>query len=127
MFSASTETYVAWVALLLVLAFGLSIVSGILALMRSRRERYFQVRREAVVRGWQLILTAAALLIRALLVMALGTPLIRLAVPATLTPAPSSTPSATLPPPTPTATLTPPPTATPSNTSGPTPTSTNTP
>ena len=49
MFSASTETYVAWVALLLVLAFGLSIVSGIFALARSRRERYFQVRREAVL------------------------------------------------------------------------------
>jgi hypothetical protein len=127
MLSASTETYVAWIALLLVLAFGLSFVSGILALMRSRRERYFQVRREAVVRGWQLLMTGAAMLIGALLVLGLGTPLIRLAVPATLTPAPSATPVDTLPPPTQTVSLTPPPTATSTNTSGPTPTPTDTP
>ena len=126
MFSASTETYVAWVALLLVLAFGLSIVSGILALARSRRERYFQVRREAVLRGWQLLLTGTVLLIGALLVLGLGTPLIRLAVPATLTPAPTSTPSDTLPPPTPTPSLTPSPTATSTNTTGPSPTASDT-
>lgn len=126
MFSASTETYVAWVALLLVLAFALSIASGIFALMRSRRERYFQVRRDAVVRGWQLLLTGTALLIGALLVLGLGTPLIRLAVPATLTPAPSATPVDTLPPPTPTATLTPSPTTTSTSTAGPTPTPTET-
>ncbi|MEP7356192.1 MAG: hypothetical protein ABI847_03070 [Anaerolineales bacterium] len=126
MFSASTEIYVAWIALLLVLAFALSIASGIITLARSRRERYFQVRREAVVRGWQLIMTGAALLIGALLVLGLGTPLIRLAVPATLTPAPSATPSETLPPPTQTASLTPPATPTSTNTEGPTPTPTET-
>jgi hypothetical protein len=127
MFSASTETYVAWVALLLVLAFGLSVVSGIFALARSRRERYFQVRRDAVVRGWQLLLTGTALLIGALFVLALGTPLIRLAVPATLTLAPTATASETLPPPTPTASLTSSPTTTSTNTAGPTPTDTETP
>jgi hypothetical protein len=127
MFSASTETYVAWIALLLVLAFGLSLVSGILALMRSRRERYFQVRRDAVVRGWQLIMTSTALFIGALLVLTLGTPLIRLAVPATQTLAPSATPADTLPPPTLTPTLTPRDTATSTNTAGPTPTPTESP
>ena len=127
MFSASTETYVAWIALLLVLAFVLSVASGVFALSRSRHERYFQVRREAVMRGWQLIMTGAALLIGALLVLGLGTPIIRLAVPPTGTPAPSATPVDTLPPPTPTASLTPPPSSTPTNTSGPTPTPTDSP
>ena len=126
MFSASTETYVAWITWLLLLAFLLAVVSGTLSLMRSRRERYFQVRREAVVRGWQLVLAGIGMLIGAMLVIGLGTPLLRLAVPATLTAAPSLTPSNTLPPPTQTASLTPLPSPTGTATEGPTPTATDT-
>ena len=126
MFSASTETYVAWITWLLLLAFLLAVVSGTLSLMRSRRERYFQVRREAVVRGWQLVLAGIGMLIGAMLVIGLGTPLLRLAVPATLTAAPSLTPSNTLPPPSQTASLTPLPSPTGTATEGPTPTATDT-
>ena len=107
MFNASTETYVGWITWLLLLGFGLAALSGLGTLARSRRMRYFQVRRDAVMRGWQLLLMSVALLIGSGFVAGLGTPLLRLAVAPTPSPPP---PSATRP------SATPPPSGTPSDT-----------
>lgn len=98
MFFKSTETYVTWIAGLLLLGFCLAALGGLLTLARSRRMRYFQVRREAVLRGWQLLLLSIIFAVAAGLVFGLGTPLLRLVVP------PTGTATATLPP---SATLTP--------------------
>ncbi len=123
MFGASTETYVGWITGLLLLGFGLAAVGGLLTLAHSRRVRYFQVRRAAVQRGWQLLLASIGLLIGAGLTMGLGTPLLRLVVPPTGTITPTVPPSATITP-LASATLTLPPTDT--LTPGPSPTGTST-
>jgi hypothetical protein len=132
MFSVTTETYVAWVTWLLFVGSGLAALAGLLTLGGARRLRYFQVRRDAVLRGWGRLLTSVILFIAALLAMAFGMPMMRLAMPAaalaqlnqTLTPAAALiAPTDTAPPET--ATLTE--TATTTDTPGPTPTSTNSP
>ena len=51
MLNASTETYVGWITWLLLAGFGLAAAAGLTTLARSRRMRYFQVRRQAVMRG----------------------------------------------------------------------------
>lgn len=123
MFYAATETYVTWITGLLLLGFGLAAVGGLLTLAQSRRARYFQVRREAVLRGWQLLLASIGLLIGAGLSFGLGTPLLRLVVPATGTITPTVSPSPTVTPvASDTATLAPTDTETP----GPSPTATDT-
>src|SRR5688572_3614800 len=123
MFNASTETYVGWITWLLLLGFALSAAAGLGTLAQSRRMRYFQVRRDAVMRGWQHLLASVALLIASGFVAGLGTPLLRLAVPATQTaPPPSATrPSATAPP-----SGTPSDTPTATSSPGPSPTATDT-
>lgn len=126
MFSASTETYVAWITWLLLIGFGLAAAAGVLTLTRSRRMRYFQMRREAVLRGWQLVLASVGLLITAGLSAGVGTPLLRLAVPPTPSPAPTRPPTATPVPPSATASATPSPRPTATHTAGPTPTATDT-
>jgi hypothetical protein len=123
MFDASTETYVRWITWLLLLGFGLAAVAGLGTLARSRRMRYFQVRREAVMRGWQHLLVSVALLIASGFVAGLGTPLLRLAVPATFTPVP---PTPTRPSPTPPPSGTPSQTASATHSPGPSPTATET-
>ena len=90
MFSASTETYASWITWLLLLGFGLAAVTGILTLVQSRRARYFQVRREAVLRGWGRLLTSVVLLGAALLAMGVGAPLLRMAAEPSLTPPPAA-------------------------------------
>jgi len=96
MFFATTETYVSWITGLLLLGFGLAAVGGLLTLAQSRRLRYFQLRRAAVQRGWQLLLASIGLLIAAGLTFGLGTPLLRLVVAPTGTITPTLPPSATL-------------------------------
>ena len=123
MLNAPTETYVRWITWLLLLGFGLAGVAGLGTLARSRRMRYFQVRREAVQRGWQHLLVSVALLIAAGFVAGLGTPLLRLAVPPTQTALP---PSATRPSPTPPPSGTPSASPSPTETPGPSPTGTAT-
>jgi hypothetical protein len=127
MLSASTETYVVWITWLFLLGFGLAAGAGALTLLRSRRIRYFQVRREAVVRGWQLVLAGVAMLIGSALSFGLGVPLLRLAVPPTLTATLTQPPSATPPPPSPTPSTTASATATRTETAGPSPTPSDTP
>ncbi len=117
----STETYVTWIAGLLLLGFGLAAVGGLLTLAQTRRLRYFQVRRAAVLRGWQLLLTSIGFIIAAGLVFGLGTPLLRLVVPPTGTITPTVPPSATL---TPVASDTPTLAPTNTHTPGPSPTAT---
>ncbi|MCC7359893.1 MAG: hypothetical protein IT317_10470 [Anaerolineales bacterium] len=95
MLSASTETYVRWIAGLLLLGFGLAAVGGLFTLAGARRARYFQVRREAVLRGWQLVLASVIFLAASGFAYGLGTPLLRLAVPPTSTVTTTFTPSAT--------------------------------
>lgn len=123
MLNASTETYVGWITWLLLLGFGITAVAGLVTLARSRRMRYFQVRRDAVMRGWQHLLVSVALLIASGFVAGLGTPLLRLAVPATHTALP---PSATQPSATPRPSNTPSASPTATHTPGPSPTSTAT-
>ena len=127
MLIASTETYVVWITWLLLLGFGLAAATGVLTLSSSKRARYFQVRRDSLIRGWRLIFISAAMLLGAGLAYGMGTPTIRLVVPPTFTPQATLTPSATLPPPTPTPSQTPRATATRTNTPGPTPTPTASP
>jgi hypothetical protein len=127
MFSTSTETYVAWVTWLLLLGSGLTGLAGLLTLGGARRMRYFQVRREAVLRGWGRLLTSIVLLLAGLLVMGFGAPMMRLALPATPTRVPSATPPASLVAPTVPASPTLAETATTTDTPGPSPTSSNTP
>jgi hypothetical protein len=127
MLSTTTETYVAWVTGLLFLGSGLAALAGLLTLGGARRMRYFQVRREAVLRGWGRLLTSVILLIAGLLAMGFGAPMMRLALPATPTPAASATFPATLVAPTLTASATLADTATRTNTPGPTPTPSQTP
>lgn len=122
----STETYVAWITWLLLLGFGLAALAGLKALLGARRLRFFQVRRESVVRGWSLLLVSLAFLLGSGLAYGFGTPLISLAVPPTATPSASPTATATLPPPTLTASATPSATSTPTETAGPSPTPTDT-
>lgn len=124
---ASTETYVGWITWLLLLGSGLAAAAGVLILARSRRMRYFQVRRESVVRGWQLVLASVGLLIGAGLSFTLGVPLLRLAVPPTPTATLTSPPSATLPPASLTPSTTASATATRTETAGPSPTPSDTP
>ena len=123
MLAASTETYVRWIAGLLLLGFGLAAIGGLLTLARSRRARYFQVRREAVVRGWQLVLAGILFLAASGFAFGLGTPLLRLAVPPTGTATATFTPSATA---TLAASLTPTIAPTDTETPGPSPTATDT-
>ncbi len=123
MLNASTETYVGWITWLLLAGFGLAAAAGLTTLARSRRMRYFQVRRQAVMRGWQHLLAAVALLIAAGFVAGLGAPLLRLALAPTPTPAP---PTATQPSATPPASATPSVTPTGTDTPGPSPTVTET-
>ncbi len=117
MLHQSTETYVAWAAALLLLGGLLAAVGGVSALTRTRRLPYFQLRRQALLRGWRLLLTSVGLLIASGLVFGLGQPGVELIVPPTLPPTLSPTPTHTPPPPTatrpPTATLTPSRTASP--------------
>lgn len=120
----STETYVLWITVLLLVGFALAAVAGVLTLSRARRMRYFQVRRDAVLRGWQLVMSGLGLLLAAGLAFTMGVPLIRVAVPPTATITPTRPPTATLPPPTLTASQTPSPTDTGTPTEGPSPTST---
>jgi|SRR5579859_3038732 len=127
MFSTSTETYVAWVTWLLLLGSGLTGLAGLLTLGGARRMRYFQVRRQAVLRGWGRLLTSVILLMAGLLVMGFGAPMVRLALPATPTRVSSDTPPAPLVAPTITASPTLAETATTTATPGPSPTSSNTP
>ncbi|MCC6189942.1 MAG: hypothetical protein IT318_12980 [Anaerolineales bacterium] len=124
---ASTETYVAWITRLLLLGFGLAAIAGVLTLVRSRRLRYFHVRREAVVRGWRLLIISAGMLAGAGLSFGLGVPLIRLAVPPTLPATASLPPSPTVPPPSLTPSATASVTATRTETAGPSPTPSDTP
>lgn len=123
MLNASTETYVGWITWLLLLGFGLAALAGLVTLNQSRRMRYFQVRRDAVVRGWNLLLISVALLMGSGFAAGLGTPLLRLAVAPTATPPP---PSATRPSATPPPSSTPTVTATGTDTPGPSPTATTT-
>ncbi len=135
MLNAPMETYVAWVAGLLLLGFGLSGVSGYLLLSSARRLPYFQLRRQTLLRGWRLVLTSIGLFIVSVVVLAFGLPLAQRVVPPTSTPTPSLTPSLTPVPPTdipsPTLTLTPSrtasPTITPTSSETPTPTLSPTP
>jgi hypothetical protein len=124
---ASTETYVVWITWLFLLGFGLAAAAGGLILARSRRIRYFQVRREAVVRGWRLVLASLGMLLGAGLSLSLGVPLIRLAVPPTLPATATLPPSATLPPPSLTPSASASVTATLTETPGPSPTPSDTP
>ena len=126
MLSASTETYVAWVTWLLFLGAGLAGLAGLLTLGGARRMRYFQVRREAVLRGWGRLLTSVILFIAGLLAMGFGAPMMRLALPLTPTRAPTVTPLATLVAPTHTASPTLAETATNTDTPGPSPTPSDT-
>src|SRR5258708_23560375 len=96
MFATSTETYVAWATWLLLLGSGLAGLAGLLTLGGARRMRYFQVRREAVLRGWGRLVASVILLMAGLLVMGFGAPMMRLALPATPTRAPTVTPPASL-------------------------------
>src|SRR6266852_4943173 len=96
MSSTTTETYVAWVTWLLFLGSGLAAFAGLLTLGGARRMRYFQVRRQAVLRGWGRLLTSVILFLAGLLAMAFGAPVMRLALPPTPTQAPGLTPLATL-------------------------------
>jgi hypothetical protein len=121
MFSTSTETYVAWVTWLLMLGSGLAGLAGLLTLGGARRLRYFQVRREAVLRGWGRLVASVILLMAGLLVMGFGAPMMRLALPATPTRAPTVTPPASLVAPTITASPTLAETATTTDTPGPSP------
>jgi hypothetical protein len=135
MLNAPMETYLAWVAGLLLLGFGLAGISGYLLLSSARRLPYFQLRRQTLLRGWRLVLISLGLLIASILVLAIGLPVVERIVPPTLTLTPSLTPSLTLVPPTdppsPTFTLTPSrtssPTITPTSTETPTPTLSPTP
>src|SRR5260221_8046750 len=127
MFSASTETYIAWVTWLLFLGAGLAALTGLLTLGGARRMRYFQVRREAVLRGWGRLLASVILFIAGFMAMGFGAPALRLALPATPTRAPSLTPLASRVAPTTTASATRPGTATPTDSPGPSPTGTNSP
>jgi len=127
MFSTSTETYVAWVTWLLLLGSGLAGLAGLLTLGGARRMRYFQVRREAVLRGWGRLLASVALFIAGFLAMGFGAPALRLALPATPTQAFGATRSASLAAPTTTASATLAETATATNSPGPSPTSTSSP
>ncbi len=124
MFSAPTETYVAWMTWLLLAGAALAATTGVITLARARRMRYFHVRRDAVLRGWQRLMAAVALFIGSGLVAGLGTPAIRLAVRPTASPTASLTPSASVPPPSPTASATASATASRTATAGPTPTAT---
>src|SRR5438105_15887299 len=96
MFSISTDTTVVWVTWLLLLGAGLAGLAGLLTLGGARRMRYFQVRREAVIRGWGRLLASIILLVAGLLVMGFGAPMIHLALHATPTRVPSDTPPASL-------------------------------
>ena len=127
MISTSTETYVAWVTWLLFGGAGLAAFAGLLTLGGARRMRYFQVRREAILRGWGRLLTSVILFIAGLLAMGFGAPVMRLALPPTPTQGPSLTPLATLVAPTFTASATRAETATQTDTPGPSPTPSNTP
>jgi hypothetical protein len=126
---ATTETYVAWITWLLLFGFGLAATAGVLNLSASRRARYFHLRRESLLRGWQLLMSSVFMLAGAGFAFGFGAPAIRLVVPATLTPSATLPPSATVPPATftasATASLTPTGTPTPGPT--PTPTATDTP
>jgi type VI secretion system secreted protein VgrG len=122
--SISTETYVLWITLLLLAGFALAMLSGTLALSRARRMRYFQVRRDAVLRGWQLVFAGFGLLLAAGLAFTMGVPLMSLAIPPTPTVPPTFTASPTDIPPTFTATIQPSATRTGTATEGPSPTPT---
>ena len=127
MLSASTETYAAWVTWLLFLGAGLAALAGLLTLGGARRMRYFQVRREAVLRGWGRLVASVILLIAALMAMGFGAPALRLALPATPTRAVNPTVRASLVAPTLTASAASAETATSTNSPGPSPTPTNSP
>src|SRR5437870_6078435 len=94
MLPASTETYVAWVTWLLFLGAGLAALAGLLTLGGARRMRYFQVRREAVLRGWGRLMASVILFIAGFMAMGFGAPALRLALPATPTRALSAAPPA---------------------------------
>jgi len=127
MIFASTETYVAWITWLFLLGFGLAAAAGGLTLARSRRIRYFQVRREAVVRGWRLVMASLGMLLGAGVSLSAGVPLIRLVVPPTLPATATLPPSATAAPPSVTPTASASVTATLTETAGPSPTPSDTP
>ena len=122
MLSLSIETYVGWVTRLLFLGSGLAALAGLLTLGGARRMRYFQVRRQAVMRGWGRLGTSVILLVVALLVMAFGNPMMRLALPDAPTGVPGPTPRPALIAPTTTASATLAASATNSDTPGPSPT-----
>jgi hypothetical protein len=118
MLAQPTETYVAWIASLLLLGFVLAAARGAYDLSRARRLRYYQLRRQSLLRGWRLLMTSVALLIAAGFAYRFGQAAVALVSPPTLTPTPSRTPTPTPPPPT--ATLTPSQTRIPSRTPSPT-------
>jgi hypothetical protein len=126
MSSTSTETYVAWVTWLLFLGSGLAAFAGLLTLGGARRMRYFQVRRQAILRGWGRLMTSVILFVAGLLAMGFGAPVIRLALPPRPTQAPGLTPLATPVAPISTASATLAETATHTDTPGPSPTPGNT-
>jgi type VI secretion system secreted protein VgrG len=110
----STETYVAWAASLLGVGGLLAVLVGVLTLHRSRTVRLYQMRRETILRGWQLIFMSVGLFIAAAVVLGLGRSALQVIAPPTLTPTASLTPTDTPVPPTITLTptLTPVPSAT---------------
>jgi type VI secretion system secreted protein VgrG len=122
MLSQSTETYVAWIAALLLTGGALALAGGALSLAGARRRPYFQLRRQALVRGWRLVTWGVGLLIASGLMLGFGKRGVEALVPPTLIPTASLTPTLTS-----TVTATPTITLTPSQTSPPTGTLTPTP
>lgn len=124
MLNQSTETYVTWAAGLLLLGGMLAAAGGVVAIARTRRLPYFQLRRQNLLHGWRLVLLGGGLLIAAGLVFGLGQRAVQAVVPPTPIPTASLTPTITPIPPTATPlstiTLTPSETLSPAPTSSPT-------